>query len=88
MGQCEATLDLFPLPLVPFHPLPPVPPPFVLLFLLLPFAFQDSFCGALAVLELTLFSRLYSNSQKSACLYHLSGMNKGMCYHHQATLGL
>jgi hypothetical protein len=45
------------------------------------FVFQDrvSLCVALAVLELALWTRLSSNSQRSALLC-LPGMIKGMCH--------
>jgi hypothetical protein len=41
-------------------------------------------CGALAVLELTLQTRLASNSQRFTCLCLSSAGIKGVCHHHLA----
>lgn len=42
-------------------------------------------CIVLTVLELTLYTRLSSNSQRSACLYLRGAGIKGMSYHCSAT---
>jgi len=50
------------------------------------FCFFESriLCIALAVLELTLYTRLTSNSQTSTCLWLPCVGIKGVCHHHQA----